>query len=265
MIVYCVGDVVCSSCFDVLPCLVCHTQWLYNVGLPTTYRNKDKMAKIFPYSYSSLTGFETCARKYYEERILKSTIRTESPAAAAGTALHLQAETFIQDGKPFEHKYAVEIMKVVTDLKSKNTQVIPEAEIAVTKDLKPTTFWADDCYARGKIDVLTIGEEEAEIIDWKTGKADVFSTQLKHNAVLVMANYPHIKRVRTRYEWLKEGYATKAVVHREFLKADWAKFEGRAAKLEKAFTTNMWPEKKSGLCKNYCDVHNCSHNGHFKT
>lgn len=236
------------------------------LGYPPAYTDhKDKMAKIFPYSYSSLTGFETCPRKYYEERILKSTVRTENAAAAAGTALHLQAETYAIDGKPFEHKYAVQIMKVVDTLKvNDSVTVIPEAEVSVTKDLKPTTFWATDCYSRGKIDVLTIGEEEANIVDWKTGKADVFSTQLKHNALLVMVNYPHIQRVTTCYEWLKEGFSTKSVIHREFLNADWNKFEGRVSKLEKAFTTNVWPEKKSGLCKNYCDVHTCSHNGNYK-
>jgi CRISPR/Cas system-associated exonuclease Cas4 (RecB family) len=223
------------------------------------------MAKIFPYSYSSLSSFETCPRKYYEERILKSTVRTENAAAAAGTALHLQAENYANDSKPFEHKYAIQIMKVVDKLKS-NTDVImiPEAEVAVTKDLKPTTFWAEDCYSRGKIDILALGKEEATIVDWKTGKSDVFSTQLKHNAVLVMANNPNIQRVYTKYEWLKEGYATESTIHRVFLEENWKKFEGRASKLEKAFTTNVWPEKKSGLCKNYCDVHTCSHNGQYK-
>jgi hypothetical protein len=51
------------------------------------------------------------------------------------------------------------------------------------------------------------------------------------------------------------------VIHREFIEADWKKFEGRVSKLEKAFTTNIWLEKSSGLCKNYCDVVTCKHNG----
>ena len=80
-----------------------------------------------------------------------------------------------------------------------------------------------------------------------------------------MAMHPEIKTVHTNYVWLKEGYGTKDKVHRDFLGADWAKFEARAAKMEKALANNNWPKNKTGLCKKYCDVITCEHNGQFQS
>lgn len=219
-----------------------------------------RVIRIFPYSYSSLDSYETCPKKHYGEKISKEFERPYNKAADEGTNLHKMAEDYAIHGKDFEHRFKSHIVKVIDELKGKG-EFFAEKELAVDLDLKPCGFWDKNCYTRSKIDLLQIGETEATVIDWKTGKADPFSTQLKHNALVVFLNYPQIQKVNTRYEWLKEGYPTKGTVYREFFEQDWKKFEQRVAKLKKSFKANDWPTKRNGLCKNYCGVTTCEFYG----
>lgn len=221
------------------------------------------MSKVIPCSYSSITSFETCPRKHYEERIAKSVERTSSLAAEEGTALHKAIEDYINEGTEFEHQYKPQILSSLKELNP--NKILSEYKIAVTKELTPTDWDAEDCYARGIIDVLSFSQEDrvAYVRDWKTGRSDPFSTQLKFSALMVLAHNPELTKVFVQYDWLKEKHKTKATIHRDFLEADWKKFISRIDKLERALSENNWPEKPSGLCKKYCAVGECKYNGNF--
>lgn len=225
----------------------------------------EKVIKILPYSYSSLTSFEQCPRKHHGEKLTKEFARPFVQQAVDGDRWHKEAELFAlhQTPIPQDNPHAKTITKVVEEERDKG-QFHAELELAVRKDLTPCGWWDADCYTRAKLDICVIGETEAVSLDWKTGKADPYSTQLKHSALLLFLHYPNLQKVFTRYVWLKEGYATKGVVHRDFFAEDWAKFEARLAKYKKALDTNSWPAKQSGLCKNYCGVTVCEYNGKFK-
>lgn len=227
------------------------------------------MSNVIPWSYSSLTSFETCPRKHYEERIAKSVKRPEFKQAQEGTDFHKIVEDYLNEGKEFEHKYKPQAMTCLEEICSleqePHTKLFTEYKIAVTRDLKPTTWESSDCYARGIMDLFQVSSQDSAFVgDWKTGRSDPFSTQLKLSALMVMSHYTEVNKVLVRYEWLKEGHHTKAVIHRDFLLQDWKKFTVRADRLERAVEENNWPEKPSGLCKKYCPVENCRHNGNYK-
>ena len=78
---------------------------------------------VLPYSYSSLTSFESCPKKHYEERIAKSVVRTEHKAATDGTTAHKMAEDYINSATPFEHKYKPHILKVIHELNTLRLEV----------------------------------------------------------------------------------------------------------------------------------------------
>lgn len=223
------------------------------------------MPYVLPYSYSSLTSFETCAHKHYMEKVAKLVKRPEYKQAADGIALHSQAEQFIVDSKPFEGIYAPKVMSVVNDMKKNVEDAVigTEVKLCVTRDMQPCDWFAKNAHTRGVLDVLQISGDTADIKDWKTGKADPFSMQLRHNSMLVFIHNPQVQVVNTEYVWLKMGYSTKAKVRREFLEETWKNFEKRVIMMEKALAANNWPKKKSGLCKNYCAVNTCEHNGNY--
>lgn len=219
--------------------------------------------RVLPYSYSSLTSFETCAFKHYKVKVSKEVKDKQYQQATDGIDIHKQAEDYIKEHVPFEGKYAPKIIATISGMLATGNPILSEHQLAVTRDMKPTGWWDKDCHARGVMDVYQVNGESAEIKDWKTGKAKPFTQQLKHNALLVFIHEPAVQVVNFEYLWLKDGFSTKGKVYRDFLQADWNAFEKRVILMEKALIENQWPKQKSGLCKNYCPVTECEHNGNY--
>ena len=137
--------------------------------------------------------------------------------------------------------------------------------MAITKDRQPCDWDDSDAYYRGILDVLYVHPENslAGIFDWKNGKVNEYSEQLKANSIAVFAHYPHVQTVHTEYVWMKFGKTTPAKNFRDFSDKVWDKFINRVDRLEDALQTDKWPKKTSGLCKKYCPVKSCEHNGEF--
>jgi hypothetical protein len=140
-----------------------------------------------------------------------------------------------------------------------------EHKLAVTKDLKPCEWDDPNCYHRGILDVMYVDPMDtlARIFDWKNGKVNEYSEQLKANSICVMAHYPHVQTVHTEYVWMKFGKTTPAKNFRDFTEKTWNKFKIRVDRMEEAVANNHWPKKPSGLCKKHCPVVTCEHNGGF--
>lgn len=219
--------------------------------------------RVLPYSYSSLTSFENCAFKHYKVKVSKEVKEQQYQAAADGIDIHKQAEDYIKSRVPFEGKYAPKVISTVSAMLATGNPIHAEHQLAVTRDMKPTGWWDENCHSRGVLDVYQVNGTTAEIKDWKTGKSNAFTQQLKHNALLVFIHEPAVQTVNYEYVWLKEGFSTKGKVHRDFLQAHWDSFEKRVIIMEKALVENKWPKKPSGLCRQYCPVTECEHNGQY--
>lgn len=219
------------------------------------------MGNILPYSYSSLTSFENCPYQHYMVKIAKLVAPLPFKAAQDGIDVHKQAEDYIVKNEDFENPYAPRIKAVVAELREHNAPILAEVQLCVTATQTPCAWRADDGYSRGIIDVMQIAGPVAYLRDWKTGKPNAFSQQLKLNSLHIMMHYPEVEKVEYAYEWLKFGYATKGTVHREFLQDEWDKFERRVIKMKQAVVEDKWPKNKTGLCKAYCPVLECEHNG----
>jgi len=58
------------------------------------------MKKAPAWSYSSITLFDQCPKKYYHLRVVKDIKEPESEAMLYGTAVHTAAEEYVRDGTP---------------------------------------------------------------------------------------------------------------------------------------------------------------------
>lgn len=215
---------------------------------------EQRVIKIFPYSYSSLTGFETCPRKHYGERLSKEFERPFNKAADDGDIWHKQAEDYAKNETPIPttnpHKAKME--QILEEVRAQGDgQFYAELELAVDQNKQPVDWWHPYAYTRAKMDIVYLRGAEADSIDWKTGRSDPYSTQLLHSSILLFCHYPDLQKVNCRYEWLKEGFATKRTYHRDFLDKYWEDFEKRVAKYRKAFDTNNWQPTENFLCKAY--------------
>ena len=75
------------------------------------------MTKPPVWSYSSITLFDQCPKKYYHLRVAKDIKEPESDAMLYGTAVHEAAEQYIRDDIPLPEKFAF-VQPYLTKLKA---------------------------------------------------------------------------------------------------------------------------------------------------
>ena len=228
--------------------------------------------KVLPYSYSSLTSFEGCAFKHYKIKVSKEVKDLPYAQAEFGIKVHSGAELYIKESKPYDGPFAQRITEVVDHYRAKpDVTLHAELQLCVDRQQQPVEWFSPTAHARGVLDLVVRGPDWTHLADWKTGKPNLYTTQLKHNAMLEMFHRPEVQKVTWNYEWLKGGTKTSGVLHREFVQQEWLKYEQRVIKLELALERTqkgdqidiVWPKNPSGLCKAYCAVTECQYNGNY--
>ena len=205
------------------------------------------------WSYSALTAFETCPRRFQLTRVTKQVREPQTEATIWGNKVHKALEDFAKSGKPLSpdlKKYE----KYVKKIQSYEGKRVVEERVALDRNFRPTTWMAKDVWVRGIIDIGVVGSEKAYLLDWKTGKRRPDSNQLKLFAALAFAMYPWIDKVVTGFIWLKSGEFDKEVFTRDHLPHLWNEFLPRLSRVAIAYDQDKWTPKPSGLCKNWCPV-----------
>lgn len=207
------------------------------------------------WSYSSLSAFETCPRRYKLTRITKVVQEPQSEAMTHGNEVHKALELSVKDNAPLPAKYK-QYIPIVEAVKKSEGIKHAEIKFGLTKALAPTGFFAKDVWVRGVLDLAIVRPKSVTILDWKTGKPKEDADQLKLFAGAALALYPNVDTVRTGYAWL----AYNKLDTEQFSRGDgeniWRHFRTRADRVDLAAAENNYPPKPSGLCKQWCPVPN---------
>jgi hypothetical protein len=214
------------------------------------------MAKPFAWSFSSLTGFETCAYRYQQINLLKLFKEAKTTELDWGDTVHktLAGVMLGQLALPDEMKaYAPWVAKV----KALPGKLYVEQKYAMDKEFKPTGYFDANVWYRGIGDVVKVIRNRAVIVDWKTGKVKADSVQLMLMAQCIFSHFPEVEEVYTMYIWLKEDAQTVEIYTRQDVADSWLGLFERVQSMEKAVKTNNFPPKPSGLCRKHCPVASC--------
>lgn len=206
-----------------------------------------------PWSYSALTAFETCPRRFELTRVSKKVFESQTEATIWGNKVHKALELYAKGKQPLPpdmEKYGRYVKKIMS---YKGKRVVEE-RVALNKNLRPTKWMAKDVWVRGIIDIGVVGSERAYLLDWKTGKRKPDSNQLMLFAALAFAMYPWIDSVVTGFIWLKEDKFDKQLFTRDQLPEIWSEFLPRLSRVARAYEEDKWTPKPSGLCRNWCPV-----------
>lgn len=205
------------------------------------------------WSYSALTAFETCPRRYQLTRVTKQAVEKQTDATIWGNKVHKALELCAKGEKslPEDMKQYEKYVHKILQYEGKR---IIEERMALNKEFRPTKWMAKDVWVRGIVDIGVIGSETAYLLDWKTGKRKPDNDQLKLFAIMAFTHFPWVDEVVTGFIWLKEGKFDKARFNREELTELWNEFLPRVKRLEVAYEEDKWIPKPSGLCKNWCPV-----------
>ena len=217
-----------------------------------------------PWSYSGLTSFETCPKRYYHIKVAKDATDAPGEAALWGSTVHKYLEDRVRDGTSLPVSVAG-YEKIVAPIVNSPGIKLVEEQMAVDKELRPVEWTADNAWCRGIVDIgiLSTSHEKALLLDWKTGKRKADNDQLMLFAGLAYSHYPKLEIVQTGFVWLKENKVDKQGFTRKDISKIWATFAPRVHRMERAYLKAEFPPKPSGLCRNYCPVpkHKCEFSG----
>lgn len=211
----------------------------------------------FPVSFSKLSSYKSCAKKFFHLSVVKDVVEEKHDAADMGVRAHEAIEHFLRDGILIPPEFQKFEMMVKFTTRKLKGEFKYEQQLAIKRDYSPSEWTDPACWYRGIVDLVCIHENNtATIIDWKTGKPKEDETQLRLFSGLVFANFPSVTEVVTQYVWLAYNTVTTKKYSREDQLWDWVTSASEDLSSEK-----IWGASPSGLCKNYCPIVECEHNG----
>lgn len=216
------------------------------------------------WSYSSLSLFKLCPKKYYHLRVVKDYKEKESTQMRYGLDLHKAAEEYIRDDTPLPPGF--EFMRdVLEELKKLPGERHCELKLGLTRDLDACEFDAEDVWWRGIADFLVINGDEARVCDYKTGNDKYADTkQLEILSLAVFKKFPKVQTVKAGLLFVIRDNFVKTRYDREQEMELWGKWLPETNKLEAAYENDVWNAKQNFTCRNWCVVTKCLHNGRNK-
>jgi hypothetical protein len=220
------------------------------------------LEKPFTWSYSALRNFETCPKQHYHTSIVKDVVEPESPAIAAGHALHKAFELRVKSGTglPLGYGQYEPMLKTFTDAPG---VTYAEQRLALSSELRPAGYFAPNVWFRTVIDAAKVRADEAfaAIVDWKSGRPAEDTTQLQLMAATVLLHDPHLNTVKAALAYVTHKVWETETYTRADLRSIWAEILPRVERLKQARQANEFPPRPSGLCKRHCKVKACVYNG----
>lgn len=217
------------------------------------------MKSAIPWSWSSYSAYQTCPRQFYELKVARTYVEPESQPLIWGNEVHKAIELYGTQSVPVPATMQ-RFVPIVDKVASAPGDTYYEMELACTIDMRPTGFWDEDAWCRGKGDVIKVNGTKALAGDWKTGKWKPESLQLDLMGLMVFAKFPSVYDLTTVFIYFQEP--TKPV-SKKFTRDDMpsmlSQFADGVRDMEYSFATNVWPEKPSGLCKRHCPVATCKY------
>jgi hypothetical protein len=216
----------------------------------------------YTWSYSSMSTFKQCPRKYHRIKVVKDIKESETEATLYGTEVHKAAEEYIRDGTPIPAKF--EFIKPYLDiLNGIKGDKLCEYKMGLTKEVEPCEFFAENVWWRGVADLLVISGDTAFLIDYKTGKSAKYADtkQLELLAMAVFRHFPEVKNIKAGLLFVVSKEFVESEYNVEQQRDSWLTIFGDISMLEACYENDVWNAKPNFSCSRYCPVLDCEHNG----
>lgn len=218
------------------------------------------MAKRLAWSFSALSVFKTCRKKFYHLRVKKDVKDGDSEAAADGKFVHNAMFEYVlhKVALPIQLRQHQKIADSYRDKGKKCDDMQGELKLCLDDKLSPADWFAPKAWVRAVVDLLLIKGKVAILVDWKTGKRKPDFDQLLLSAALVSRYMPEIEEFHLIFEWLRSGERDVHKITKAEMKQVWLKFFPIVEDIETAEATTDFPATPSGLC-GWCPVVDCPH------
>lgn len=229
------------------------------------------VVKPFSWSFSRLKNYETCPKRSWHLDIKRDVVEPESEQLMWGNTVHKALAERVAKGTPLPagmKEYEPWVERIFT-FKGKDVRSLPGLEVlveqkwAITKDFEACGYFdkVKQPWLRVVCDVGWIVGPVASISDYKTGKIVEDSVQLTLTAAVMFAHYPQLQVIRSTFAWLKEDAETSIDIRRDEIPRFWGNMHGRIEQLREAHEQLLYPPTPNRLCRRWCPVKQCPHNG----
>jgi len=214
---------------------------------------------MIAWSYSSISTFKQCPKKYYHLKVLKDVKDTGSEAMVYGQDVHKAAEEFVKSDVPIPEKFKY-MQPIVESLGKIEGDKHCEVKLGLKQDYAPCGFFDSGVWWRGIADLIIVNGERAYSVDYKTGKNAKYADtkQLDLVAGAIFSHFPLVKKVKSALAFLVSGdFITKE--HRADEKEVYLKtFDKELEQLDGAMLSGVWNANSGPLC-GWCPVTSCAH------
>ena len=216
------------------------------------------------WSFSSLTLFETCPRKYQAEKVTKEIKFVETEQVKYGKRVHTIAEEYIRDGKDIPA--AFEFMRPHLDgLLGLPGDKYCEVRFGIKQvdgKLEPCDFFDKQVWFRGQADLIIVNKRKAFVVDYKTGKNNRSDPrQLALMAAAVFLKFPEVETVKSCLLYVVHDAIVPVNYGKEERFKIFSELDTLLHRREEAYASNVWNPTPNGLCSRWCPVVDCLHNG----
>lgn len=196
------------------------------------------------YSYSAIKQYEQCPAQYKFNRIDKLPQPTGA-AASRGTMIHNEIENLLNGSLML---ISDEVQHLMPKIESWiNLKAQPEMKFAVDKDWKAVAYDDTSAWFRGVIDLYIEQDNEATVLDFKTGKDRDYADQVSVYASVILATKPHIDAVNVGIEFIDlKKYRSYNTITRSRLSDLQTDLSSRIGHLQ---SDNIYAANPSGLCR----------------
>lgn len=213
------------------------------------------MAKLTAFSYSRITSYETCPKKYHAVSVAKSVKEPESEHTIFGTEMHLAFANFMKKGTQLP-LHMQQYTKYLTAIKAYPGTFIVEQKLAINSQYEATGWFDNDVYCRIISDLTILHGSTGIMFDWKSGKMSSDFTQLRLAAAVMFLLVPELEKIVMAFFWTKTKKITKEIMTREEMPGVWSALLPRIQRYMDAHVTQDFPAKPGYLCK-YCPLTSC--------
>jgi len=217
---------------------------------------------IIPWSFSAIEAFELCPKKFYEEKITKKYKQSRSEVGDYGIDAHKSFEKYMLNDTalPMDLRHHT---RVLDKIKTIPGTKLPEQKLAIDIQYRPTGFFDTDVYCRAVVDYAAINQEHKYMViaDWKFGKQKEGFDQIKFMVAVMSCYEPDIEKFEGIYYWARTKKATRITILKPEIPGIWSAILPRVRELEDAVLENNFIAIPNFLCKKYCPVTTCRHNG----
>ena len=187
--------------------------------------------KYIPYSFSKISTFNSCPKKFEYNYILKLEDKTDTPALAKGRAVHSILEYYPEFDNSLMHADPIytEAKEICdnflnSDLGKKyilnDLPKFSEEKIALDINLNPCDYKDKNVLFKGIVDQIIIGNT-LFLNDFKTGryKDERYQSydQLMFYAIYFFIKYTNIMEIHISYLYVEHNIENSLVLERKFL------------------------------------------------